>query len=287
MTVAVTRSAPALVSRSAPGWVVMWRVELAKMSAQLRVRVVVAGCLVAPVLFVIAESVQSAVPADTIFGRWVHESGFAVPLVILGVAGQWALPVAIGVVAGDICSEEHRLRTWSLLLTRSRSRSEILIGKTLGAATYTVAITALLGLSSIVSGLVAVGDRPLVGLSGTTLSPSAALQATVGSWASEMAPALAITSIAVLISVLSRNSWVGVIAPVVLVFGLNLVSLLSLMDPIRPYLPTTGIEAWHGLVRGDVYTDQIRTSIIVSLAWMVGCLGVASAVFMHRDVVDA
>ena len=265
----------------------MWHVELAKLSAQLRVRVVVAGCLLAPVLFVLAEAVQSAVPADTIFGRWVHQSGFAVSLVILGFAGQWALPAAIGVVAGDISSEEHRLRTWSLLLTRSRSRSQILIGKSLGVATYTIGITVLLALSSTVAGLVGVGDQPLVGLSGTVLPPGAALQATVGSWASEVAPALAITSIAVLVSVLSRNSWVGVIGPLLLVLALNLVSMLSLVDPIRPFLPTTGIEAWHGLVRGDPYTDQIRTSVLVSLAWMIGCLGLASAVFSRRDLVDA
>jgi ABC-2 type transport system permease protein len=265
----------------------MWQVELTKLTAQLRVRVVLGACVLAPIIFVVAESVQSAVPADTIFGIWVHESGFAVSLVALNWAGLWALPMCISVVAGDICSEEHRLGTWTLLLTRSRSRSQILVGKMLAAATYTIALTLLAGLASTVVGLVAVGHQPLVGLSGTLLSPHAALLATIGSWISELAPMLAITAIALLISVLSRNSWVGVLMPVVLVLILNLVAMLSLIDPIRPFLPTTGIEAWHGLVRGNVYTDQIQTSVIVSAVWIVVGLGLSLVIFLRRDVADA
>ncbi len=242
----------------------MWRVELTKLAAQLRVQVVILGCLLGPVVFVVGLRVANAIPGDTVFGLWVHESGFADSLVILNWAGLWALPLSISVVAGDICSEEHRLGTWSLLLTRSRSRSQILAGKMLAAATYSVTITVLVGLASTVVGLLVVGHQPLVGLSGSLLSPHAALQATAASWLTELAPVLAITGIALLSSVLSRNSWVGVLVPVVLVGCLNMGSLVSAIDPIRPLLPTTGLEAWHGLVRQDVYTNQIWISVIVS-----------------------
>jgi ABC-2 type transport system permease protein len=286
-TTVVEPPAPESVRRSAPAWLVMWRVELTKMAAQLRVRVILAGCVLGPVAVLVALKVQSAVPGDTLFGIWVHQSGFAISLVILNWAGLWALPISISVVAGDICSEEHRLGTWSLLLTRSCSRSQILAGKMLAATTYTFAITLLVGLAITVVGLLGVGQQPLVGLSGSLLSPHAALLATTGSWLSELAPALAITAIALLVSVLSRNSWVGVLVPAILVGLLNLVSLLSAVDPIRAFLPTTGILAWHGLVRGDVYTNQIWTSVVVSLVWTVVCLALAWAIFLRRDVVDA
>jgi ABC-2 type transport system permease protein len=289
-TTAAVAEAPAVRSarRSAPGWFVMWRVEMTKLAAQLRVRVVFAGCLLGPIVVVIGMKVSNAVPGDTIFGLFIHESGFAFSLVILNWAGLWALPMSIALVAGDICSEEHRLGTWSLLLTRSRGRASVLAGKMLAAATYTVSITLLVGVATTVVGLLAIGRQPLVGLSGALMSPHAALQATIGSWASEFAPVLAITAIAMLISVLSRNSWVGVLVTVAVVLFLNLGSLVSATDPVRPFLPTTGLEAWHGLVRASgVYADQIRTSVIVSVVWMVVCFGIAAALFLRRDVVDS
>ena len=286
-TVVATPAAQAVATRSAPGWLVMWRVELTKLLAQLRVRVVLAGCVFGPMLVAAAMKVSNAVPGDTPLGLFIHESGFAFSLVVLNWAGLWALPMSIAMVAGDICSEEHRLGTWSLLLTRSLGRGSVLAGKMLAAATYAVAITLLVGVMTTVVGLVAIGHQPLVGLSGSVLSPHAALQATIGSWLSLLAPVLALTAIALLISVLSRKSWVGVIVTVGVVLALNLVTEVSGIDAIRPLLPTTGLEAWHGLVRGTVYLDQIRTSVIVSLVWMALCFGIAAAVFLQRDVVDS
>lgn len=279
--------APAPARRFAHGWLVMWRVELTKLAAMLRVRVIVAGCFIVPVVAAGAMRVSNATPGDTIFGLFIHQSGFAFSLVVLNWMGLWALPMSISVVAGDLSSEEHRLGTWSTLLTRSASRSQVMVGKMLAAATYTVVITVLVGFVTTVVGLIAIGHQPLVGLSGSLLSPHDALQATIASWASQLPPVLAITGIALLSSVLSRNSWVGVLVPVAIVGFLNLVSLLSAIDPIRPFLPTTGIEAWHGLVRGDVYTNQIWTSLIVSLVWTVLSFGLAAAIFLRRDVVDS
>jgi ABC-2 type transport system permease protein len=281
----VTEAAP--VPRSAPGWLVMWRVELTKLAAMLRVRAIFVACLVAPVLFVIAVKTSTFAPGDTIFGAYIHQSGFAFSLVLLNWIGLWALPMAISIVAGDICSEEHRLGTWSTLLTRSCSRSQVLVGKMLASAAYAIGITLLVALSTTIVGLVAIGHQPLVGLSGSLLSSRAALLATLGSWLSVLAPVLAITGIALLSSVLSRNSWIGVLVPVGLILVLNLATLLSTVDAVRPFLPTTGLEAWHGLVRANVYTDQIWISVLVNLAWTILSFGLAAVVFLRRDVVDS
>ncbi len=282
--------APEAAAGAAPagrGWSVMWWVEMAKLSAQLRARVLVAACVLGPVVFVGGEAVQSGVPADTLFGRWIHESGFAVSLLALGFCSQWVIPLLIGGVAGDIFSEEDRHHTWSLMLTRSRAREQVLAGKLLAVTTYSVGATALLGLSATLAGALFVGTQPLVGLDGTLLPASTAWAATIESWASVLAPVLAIMAIAVLVSVISRNGWVGVILPLVVIFVLNTVSLLSAADPVRPFLPTTGFYAWYGLARTSVYTNQLWTSLLVSAGWVVVCLGAASLVFLRRDVVDA
>jgi ABC-2 type transport system permease protein len=119
------------------------------------------------------------------------------------------------------------------------------------------------------------------------LSPGDAWQATATSWLTILLPVLAIAAIGILASVLSRNTWVGIAVPVVLVLVLNLVSLLSAIDPVRPLLPTTGLQDWYGLVRDDVYTNQVFTAQLVSVGWIVACLAVAARVFVRRDVVDA
>ena len=270
---------------SARGWLVMWRVELLKLTSQRKVRLACLACVVIPLAFTLMESTQSSVPGDTLFGRWVHESGFAVSLFLLAFCTQWGLPFLIAILSGDVCAEEDRLGTWPLLLTRSHSRGEVLAGKVLAAGSLTAAGTVLLGVSSTLSGLLVVGSQPLVGLSGSLLSPSTALGATVASWLSVLPPVLAITAVAVLGSVLSRNTWLAVVVPVLCVLVLGLVSQFSAIDPIRPFLPTTGFDAWHGLVRSGAYLDQIWTSLVVSASWIAACLALAVAVFTRRDVV--
>jgi len=288
--VAPPRSAlaePIVRAAAERGWWVMWRVEMGKMRAQVRVRVMVLACVLGPVLFVLVESLQTSSPGDTLFGRWIHESGFADSLLTLGFSTQWLMPVVIVAVAGDMFAEEDRLHTWSLLLTRSRSRQEVLAGKFLAIGTYSLAVTVLLGISSTLSGAVIVGTQPLVSLDGTVLSSSTAWAVTAESWATVLLPVLALMAIGILVSVISRNSWVGVIVPLVIIFLLNVISQLSPIDPVRPFLPTTGFDAWYGLARTSVYTNQIWTSLEVEAGWVIVLLVLASLVFLRRDVVDA
>ena len=76
-------------------------------------------------LFVAAVSQQSTLPVDTLFGRWMHATGWAGPLVMLGFAGTWALPLLTSVVAGDVFAAEDRLGTWRHLLVAVRSPRRI------------------------------------------------------------------------------------------------------------------------------------------------------------------
>ena len=47
------------------------------------------------------------------------------------------------VVAGDIFASEDRQSTWKTVLTRSCSRGEIFVGKTLAAMTFSIVMVAL------------------------------------------------------------------------------------------------------------------------------------------------
>ena len=104
-------------------------VEFSKLIGQLKIRITLTACIVSPFVFAAAMAVQSALPEDTLFGRSVKDSGFAIPLVILGFAALWVFPALTSVVGGDMFSAEDRYATWATVLTRSRSRAEVFGGK--------------------------------------------------------------------------------------------------------------------------------------------------------------
>ncbi len=149
-----------------------YRFELVKLVSQWRIRLLVLACWIAPALFVAAVSRQSSLPSDTLFGRWMHATGWAGSLVVLGFAGTWALPLLTSLVAGDVFASEDRLGTWRHLLVAVRSPRRIFVAKALASLTVILLLVAGLACSSAVGGLVAVGNQPLVGLDGHLLTPS-------------------------------------------------------------------------------------------------------------------
>ncbi|MCU1594756.1 MAG: conserved rane protein of unknown function [Frankiales bacterium] len=260
------------------------RWELFKLRAQLRVRAALTVCLLAPPLLALVLSSQPGLPKDTLFGRHLHESGFALPLLVLGFAGTWVLPLMTSLVAGDIFACEDALGTWPAMLTRSRTRSEVFTGKAVASVLVAVALLVVTALSSLVAGLVLAGDRPLTSLSGDALDPGHALLLVLLSWLSEVPPLLGFTAVAWLMSVRSRNPLVGVGGPAVLGAVLQLLSLVGALGSATNALLTTPFNAWHGIVRHDPYLGPLWQGLLVSLVWAVPCAVVARRTFLKRDI---
>ena len=203
---------PAAGQRNRSGVLVAWRIELAKLTGLLRVRAIIAACVVFPFLAVVGLNLQSSTPGDTPFGQWVHVSGFAIPMVILGFGGQWVLPVLTAVVAGDIFSADDHFGTWKTILTRSRTRGQLFGGKFLAAITFAVVAMVLLTVTDLIAGLLA-GTQPVVGLGGQLVPAGHATELVIVSWLSELPPVLGFTALAAFMSVVSRNSVVGWAGP--------------------------------------------------------------------------
>lgn len=258
--------------------------ELRKLSAQRRTQLLVVACAVAPILFVAALQLQSSAPVDTLFGRHVHDSGFAASLVTLGFVSQWALPALISVVAGDLFSGEDRLGTWGILLTRSRSRSEVFAGKVLVATMYTVLVVTLLAVSGLLAGMAFIGRQPLVGLSGQLIPPGDCAGLILAAWASMLPPALAFTALSVLVSVLTRNGVLGVAGPIVVGLLLQLVALVNAPVLVRSLLLSTAFDGWHGLFASPAFTGPLVRGIVISAGYVVVLLVVAHRVLRRRDV---
>jgi ABC-2 type transport system permease protein len=260
----------------------VWRLEAAKLHRQARVQAVLAVCLLAPFLLLVAVKVQGTLPSDTLFGQWLHTSGFALPMVMVAFLSQWVLPLIAAVIVGDTFSSEDHFGTWKTVLTRSRTRGQLYTGKVLAAFGYTVAALVLLAGASLAAGVL-LGTQPVVGLTGQPVGAGTATRLVLASWATELPPLLGFAGLAVLLSILSRHSVVGIGLPVLIAVAMALSSLLDLPGWLRAALLTTPLQAWHGLWVQDRFYGPLREGLITSGAWLVASLAVSWFVFRRRS----
>ena len=261
----------------------VFRAESRKLRTQLATRVLALICVLGPFAFAGVLRIQSGSPADTLFGVWVHSTGFAVSLVVLGFAGAWGFPVIAGVLAGDIFSSEDRYATWKTVLTRSRTRRDVFAGKVLAAAAFSAGLLALTAISTLVAGAVLVGWHPLVGLGGYPFSPAHTLGLTLASWAICLLPMLAYTSLAVLFSVVTRNGIIGVIGPALVALVLNLLALVGTGTVVHLLLISSAFLSWHALFTAHPYYGPLAIACVVSLMWTAAALTTAWLILRRRD----
>ncbi|WP_306192659.1 MULTISPECIES: ABC transporter permease [unclassified Streptomyces] len=260
-----------------------YRFELVKLFSQWRIRLAVLACWLAPGLFVAAVSRQSTLPTDTLFGRWMHATGWAGPLVMLGFAGTWALPLLTSLVAGDVFASEDRLGTWRHLLVAVRSPRRIFAAKALASLTVILLLVAGLACSSAAGGLMTVGNRPLVGLDGRLLTPSDAAGRVLLAWVCVLAPTLALAAIGLLGSVVLGRSPMGLLLPALVALAMQLAQMLPLPVAVRLALPGYAFISWNGLFTGPAQLGPLLIGIAVGLVWALIATVLACLLFLRRD----
>ncbi|MCX4578397.1 ABC transporter permease [Streptomyces sp. NBC_01571] len=260
-----------------------YRFELVKLLSQWRIRLVILACWIAPALFVAAVSQQDSLPVDTLFGRWMHATGWAGPLVVLGFAGTWALPLLTSLVAGDVFASEDRLGTWRHLLVAVRSPPRIFAAKALASLTVILSLVAGLVCSSAVGGVAAVGNRPLVGLDGHLLTAGDAAGKVFLAWACALAPTLALAAIGLLGSVTLGRSPMGLLLPALVALAMQIAQMLPLPVAVRLALPGYAFISWNGLFTGTAQWRPLLIGIVVSAVWAVVATGLAYLLFLRRD----
>ncbi len=263
-----------------------YRFELIKLLAQWPIRLAILACWIGPGLVVAIISQQSSLPSDTVFGRWLSQTGWAGPLVVLAFACSWLLPLLTSLVAGDVFAIEDRLGTWRHLLVAVRSPRRIFASKALASLTVILLLAVGLAVSGIVGGVAAVGSRPLVGLDGHLLAPGEAAGAVLLAWAGVLAPTLAFAAVGLLGSVALGRSPMGLVIPALLALLLQVAQLLALPVVVRVALPSYAFIAWRGLFTDPAQIGPLVAGIAISLAWAVVASFLAYRMFMRRDFTD-
>jgi ABC-2 type transport system permease protein len=284
----VSVAAPTVPARARrahrPTVLTVWRWELRKLVSLKRTYLGLGAAIVFPVIFLVALGVQQGQPDDVLFGRYVRESAFAIPLVLLIFGSIWFMPLITALVAGDIVATEDANGTLKTILTRSVTRGQVFGGKVLAAASYTVLAVVLFGLTGLLGGALEVGFHPLVSLSGTTVSVGRALKLETLGFAVYLLPVLAVAAVGILLSTVSRNSAGAVVGTLMFSLLLQLTAIVPGLDGAQPYLLPDQFNAWQGLLRDPVDTEPIVRAAWVCSLHVAVALALAWWVFSRRDV---
>jgi ABC-2 type transport system permease protein len=267
-----------------PSVLTVYRWELRKLRSQKRTYIGLGAAVLIPLIFVTAVAIRNGGPEDVAFGRYIHDTGLAIPLVLLLFGSVWLYPLITALVAGDIVAAEDHNGTLKTILTRSVERGEIFGGKALAAITYATAAIFLSGLVAVVAGSIVSGFNPLVTLSGNTVSATRALGLVGASLLVYLIPIFAIACIGLLLSTITRNSAAAVVGTLMVSLIIQLIAIVPGLGSLHPYLLSTQFDAWQGLLRTPADWDPTIRS-----AWVCALYGVPSAVaayliFVRRDV---
>jgi ABC-2 type transport system permease protein len=262
----------------------VYRWELVKLRFQKRTYLGLGAAVLVPIIFATAVALRNGEPRDVAFGRYIHDTGFAIPLVLLLFGAVWMFPLIAALVAGDIVAAEDNNGTLKTILTRSVERGHVFAGKLLAVFSYTVLALALMGATAVVAGGIVSGFDPLTSLSGTVVQPGRALALVGGSLLVYLMPMLAIACIGVLLSTVTRNSAAAVVGTLMFSLLVQLVGILPGLEGARPYLLSTQFDAWQGLLRDPIDWAPIGRAAWICPLYALPSLVAAYLVFLRRDV---
>lgn len=267
-----------------PGVATVYRWELRKLRSQKRTYLGLGAAALVPLIFVTALLSSSGGPDEVPFGRYVRETGLAVPLVGLFFSSVWLFPLITSLVAGDIVSSEDNHGTLKTILTRSTERWQIWVGKLLAALSYVfAALVVFVGIGLLLGGIFW-GFDPLTSLSGTPIPAGRGVLLIGAAALAYLVPMTAIAAIALLLSTVTHNSAAAVVGTLILSFMMQLLAIISGLDFMRPYLLSEQFDSWQGLLRDPTDWAPIVHAAWVSACWALPALAWSLVAFVRRDV---
>jgi ABC-2 type transport system permease protein len=282
--VARPREAATSSATRRPGVRTVYEWEVRKLLAQKRTYIGLGCALLVPLIFIVALVADDSGPEGIPFADYVRVSGLAIPLVGLYFGAFWFFPLVTALVAGDVVANEDANGTLKTILTRSADRWQIFVAKLLAAFTYAFAALVLyVGTGLLIGGLIW-GFDPLVSLSGNPISSARSFLLLGGTTLTYFLPTMAVASLALLLSTVTRNSAAAVVATLMLSLIMQLLGIVSALEFLKPYLLPTQFNAWQGLLRDPIDWAPVVRAAWVSALYSIPALAWAFTHFIRRDV---
>jgi ABC-2 type transport system permease protein len=262
----------------------VYKWELLKLLAQKRTYLGLGVAMIVPLIFTFVLIFKPGGPNDIPLGRYIRETGLALPFVVLFFMSIWAFPLITALVAGDIVASESHNGTLKTILTRSRNRGQIYAAKVLAAFTYTAVVILAMGTVAVVAASIEWGFNPLTSLSGTTVSAGHALALLGASLAIYAWPMAAIAAFGLFLSTVTRNSAAAVVGTLMWALFMQLLGVLPGTESIRPYLLGEQFQAWHGFLRTPADWTPVVRALWVCAIYVTVPIFAGYLVFLRRDV---
>jgi ABC-2 type transport system permease protein len=262
----------------------VYKWELLKLLAQKRTYLGLGVAVLVPLIFTFVLIFKPGGPNDIPLGRYIRETGLALPFVVLFFMSIWAFPLITALVAGDIVASESHNSTLKTILTRSRNRGEIYAAKVLATLTYTAVVVLAMGAVAVIAASIEWGFNPLTSLSGTTVSAGHALGLLGASLAIYAWPMAAIAAFGLFLSTVTRNSAAAVVGTLMWALFMQLLGVLPGTEAIRPYLLGEQFQAWHGFLRTPADWTPVVRALWVCAIYVTVPLAAGYLVFVRRDV---
>jgi ABC-2 type transport system permease protein len=262
----------------------VYKWELLKLLAQKRTYLGLGVAVLVPLIFTFVLIFKPGGPNDIPLGRYIRETGLALPFVVLFFMSIWAFPLITALVAGDIVASESHNGTLKTILTRSRNRGEIYAAKVLATLTYTAVVVLAMGAVAVTAASIEWGFNPLTSLSGTTVSAGHALGLLGASLAIYAWPMAAIAAFGLFLSTVTRNSAAAVVGTLMWALFMQLLGVLPGTEAIRPYLLGEQFQAWHGFLRTPADWTPVVRALWVCAIYVTVPLAAGYLVFVRRDV---
>jgi ABC-2 type transport system permease protein len=262
----------------------VYKWEILKLLAQKRTYLGLGVAMAVPLIFTGVLIFKTGGPNDIPLGRYIRQTGLALPFVVLFFMSIWAFPLITALVAGDIVAAESHNGTLKTILTRSRNRGQIYAAKVLAALTYTAVVILAMGVVGVVAASIEWGFNPLTSLSGTTVSASHGLGLLGASLAIYAWPMAGIAAFGLFLSTVTRNSAAAVVGTLMWALFMQLLGVLPGTESIRPYLLGEQFQAWHGFLRTPADWTPVVRALWVCALYVAVPLFAGYLVFVRRDV---
>ncbi|MFC5829666.1 ABC transporter permease [Nonomuraea insulae] len=194
------------------------------------------------------------------------------------------MPVAVSVVAGDAIAGEAGGGTLRYLLAAPAGRTRLLAVKYLNAAVYGYAVTAVVALSALVTGLILFPAGDVTLLSGNTISMADGLvriAIAVGYVGAAMA---ALAAIALALSTFTEVPIGAIAGTMVLVIVCQVLRAIPELGAITPYLLPTWFTNFDAVLRSPVDMGALGEGLLAFGAYIVLFGSIAWARFSGKDI---
>jgi len=261
--------------------------ETRKLVRQKRTWWGLGAAVVYALAFVLALSLKknAGIPPDIQLAKQVTHTAAVLPLALLAFATFFGAPIISSLVAGDIVSSEDANNTLKMILTRSTSRGAIYWAKVLAAATYGVALVAVLFVTSVAGSLIAWGLHGATLLDGRHVTGGHALGLDALAYLTYLLPMAVLVAVAVFLSAATRNSAAAIVGTVIFSLAFQGLAVLPGVKDAKNWLLPKQFDAWESLFGQS--GESIGRALVACAVYTLVPLVAGWVVFSRRDVAGA